>query len=131
MHIPVQPLPLVVLLALGMALVVCARWVPEYLAQRFTCLGSPKIHTCALLRGQVAAQLLAPAVLLLALGAALLTCAGHGGALGSNTGVAEPDQAAALLRDIVAPVLSLLGLAACLCWPLGAAAAFWSPAPAA
>lgn len=79
---------------------------------------------CALFCGQVAAQLLAPAVLLLALGAALLACAAHGGA-------PEPSPAAALLRDVVAPVLSLLGLVACLCWPLGAAAALRSPAPAA
>ena len=80
---------------------------------------------------QVAAQLLAPAVLQLALGAALLACAARGGAPGSKAGAAEPSPAAALLRDVVAPVLSLLGLAACLCWPLGAAAALWGPAPAA
>ncbi|KAK9838365.1 hypothetical protein WJX81_007322 [Elliptochloris bilobata] len=55
-------------------------------------------------RCQVAVQLLAPAVVSLALGAALLACAVQGGEWGPRRGAAVPDQAAALLGDVVAPM---------------------------
>ncbi len=71
---------------------------------------------------QAAALLLAPATLSLALGAALLGAAGAGAA---GAGF-EPGSSggARLLWGIVAPLASALGLAACLCWPLGMAAGF-------
>lgn len=86
-------------------------------------------------------QLLAPAVLSLALGAMLLACSAPDRGLRARSaegpmgapaeGGAVSSEAAALLRDVVAPAVGLLGACVCVCWPVGVALgafAFSSPA---
>jgi hypothetical protein len=85
---------------------------------------SQRPHGLTQYGAQAAALLLAPAALSLALGAALVGAAGASvGAAGAG---AEPGsgRGARLLWGTVAPLASALGLAACLCWPLGMAAGF-------